>query len=110
MNPDKHKDITSVYLFGNKRLNYYKVGIAHNIRTRLSSMTLPFEVKLLSYMELPDRASALLVEESLHLRYRRNWVRGEWFKNLLAEQFLPDAEDIATKLCCEGRIKARADL
>ena len=106
----KYRDVTYVYLFGNRKLNYYKIGVAHTIRTRLSGLCLPFEVKLLSYMALPDRASALLIEEALHLRYRDDWIRGEWFRNLSTKQFLPDAEEIATELCCERKIKPRTDL
>lgn len=62
-------------LFGN---GYYKIGKAKEIDRRVSQISpqLPFEVKLIGFIETDD---ALALESFYHEKYKDKRVNGEWF-------------------------------
>lgn len=87
-----------VYLVGNKKLNYYKVGVAVNIQKRINGLSSPFEVELMAHIALKNRFQALDVEAGLHRLYLKKNIRGEWFRDLNPKTFVDDAETVATGL------------
>lgn len=72
------------YVYIIKCCLFVKIGIAHDVKFRMSQMQVgcPFKLSLLASWKSDD---ALIEEEILHDRYDKHRVRGEWFN-------IPDAE------------------
>jgi len=68
-----------VYVFKLKGYDYYKIGIAINVKKRLKDIDRinPFGVEYIkSYETLYDKG----VEGNLHNHFKDKWIKGEWFE------------------------------
>ena len=67
-----------VYLIGNSRFGWFKIGKSRTPKIRVSvlGVLLPFKVELL---ELWQAANCSALERLLHERYAANRINGEWF-------------------------------
>jgi hypothetical protein len=97
MEKQKYNSQTSVYLIGNVDLNYYKIGFAFDSIARMRSLCLPFDVALLASIMMRNRYEALDLEQGLHIKYQKSAIKGEWFRDLNPDDFMSDAEDLATE-------------
>lgn len=66
------------YLYIIKCKEYYKIGIAKNLKNRLSQLQIgnPFELEMVWSKELKN---TLKIENVLHSELMKSKVRGEWF-------------------------------
>lgn len=66
------------YLYLIKCQQFYKIGIANDVESRLAQLSTgnPFELEVLAVYGF---ANAQVVEASLHQRFTNSRVRGEWF-------------------------------
>ena len=66
------------YLYLIKCQQFYKIGIANNVETRLAQLSTgnpyPLEVEIIYAFE-----NAEVVERAIHQRYKETRQRGEWF-------------------------------
>jgi len=69
-----------VYLMRNQ--GYFKIGFTQKLRTRLITMQAgsPTLIEIEHYWKVSDCDEAEFLEKKLHVAYRDNWVRGEWFR------------------------------
>lgn len=67
-----------VYLIKLTGFNYYKIGITTNIKSRMASIntSLPFNIEVICTTE---NIEARDIEKSLHLKYKKFKIKGEWF-------------------------------
>ena len=58
---------------------YYKIGYTTHPVTRMENfgVKLPFEIEVIAILETDDAEE---LEQELHQRYTKLWIRGEWFK------------------------------
>ena len=70
-----------VYFVCNPDSNAIKIGIAKNVRRRLTSLqtSSPAELELLGTIKARDEIAARKLEQSLHNKFDRERIRGEWF-------------------------------
>ena len=61
---------------------FVKVGLARDIRSRLSSIATacPLDVECASYFCLPGYGRARKLEVAIHKKFEQQRVRGEWFR------------------------------
>lgn len=66
------------YLYLIKCQQYYKIGVANDVRARLAQLSTgnPFELNVLAVYGYEN---AEVVERALHQRFTNRWERGEWF-------------------------------
>jgi hypothetical protein len=69
-----------LYLFGNRELGWYKIGISKNIDQRFRQIAkgLPFPLERIRCW-ICNRDSPEIAESSLHSRFKEKRLRGEWF-------------------------------
>jgi hypothetical protein len=67
------------YLYLIESQQFYKIGIANDVQSRLAQLSTgnPFELKLLASYSFEN---AEVVERSIHQRFSNKRVRGEWFE------------------------------
>lgn len=68
-----------VYLLEAVGSGRYKIGIAKNVRSRVSAMTSPFPIKIIHTFSVSDEKSARTAERLLHRAYKTKRRNGEWF-------------------------------
>lgn len=71
----------NVYIIGNKKLGYYKIGLTRDCeapdkRWRTIQNGVPFELDVLRYWFVSHARS---FEKLLHYEFRERLIRGEWF-------------------------------
>ena len=71
--------IDMVYIFKLNGYDYYKIGIAINVKKRLKDIDRinPFGIDIIkSYETLYDKG----VEGNIHNHFKNKWIKGEWFE------------------------------
>ena len=70
-----------VYLMKNSSKDV-KIGFSSNIKSRLKSIQTSnsSKIKLIHKELMVDRAQAFYIEQQMHKKLKRHWIRGEWFK------------------------------
>ena len=78
-----------VYLIGNPRLNWFKIGRTTNYVNRLKSIQhgLPFPVVEFHHYEVPSFAVASALESDLLDWYAPVNIRGEWYADINFTEF-----------------------
>ncbi len=78
----KNKLKCNVYLLKCLGTNFYKIGIAKNVDSRIDNLqpSCPLEIFEVTSKVMISRTQALLFEEDLHLKYADKRVHHEWFK------------------------------
>jgi hypothetical protein len=71
-----------VYLLGNKKLEYYKIGLTRSLETpdfrfQTIQQGVPFELDVLHYWFASHAQS---FEKLVHHEYKAKKIRGEWFR------------------------------
>lgn len=71
-----------IYFILNYDSQAVKIGIAKNVKRRLASLqtSSPSELELLSTIKTKSVNNAREIEKSLHEKFDKNRIRGEWFK------------------------------
>lgn len=71
-----------IYFILNYDSQAVKIGIAKNVKRRLASLqtSSPSELKLLATIKTKSVNDARKIEKSLHKRFDKHCIRGEWFK------------------------------
>lgn len=71
-----------IYFILNYDSQAVKIGIAKNVKRRLASLqtSSPSELELLSTIKTKSVNNARKIEKSLHEKFDKNRIRGEWFK------------------------------
>ena len=79
--PAKNKQ-RKAYVYCISDGEYYKIGMAVNVSSRLSSLQTgsPNKLTLIDILECNGRQQALARERNLHKQHRQHRVRGEWFR------------------------------
>lgn len=67
-----------VYLIGNERFQWYKIGKAKNAEIRVENLgiLLPFKLKIFGIWKAQNHT---LMESALHELYAQSRINGEWF-------------------------------
>ncbi len=85
-----------VYLIGNTDYGFYKIGVTKDeVKWRMKAVDsprLPFELKVLAEVEVGS--AAFFVEKNLHVFYKKNNVRGEWFVAIKPKYFVRKAKQL----------------
>ena len=63
---------------------FIKIGVARNVQSRLDTMQTgcPYKLELLASIKCVSRGQAYGIERSLHILFKRDKVRGEWFRKV----------------------------
>ena len=71
-----------VYIIGNRKEGYYKIGVSNNPEKRLNSVQTgcPFRIELINVYEETKQWPAYRLEHELHIAFRAYNTYGEWFK------------------------------
>ena len=71
-----------IYFILNYDSQAVKIGIAKNVKRRLASLqtSSPSKLKLLGIIKTKSVNNARKIEKSLHEKFAKNRIRGEWFK------------------------------
>lgn len=72
--------------------NPVKIGVAANLKTRLSSLQTgsPFPIRYIAAIKCKDKSQALELEKYYHKIFRRERMYGEWFKPRVFRSFRID--------------------
>ena len=83
-----------VYLFGNKELNFFKIGFSSNVSRRLEDFHhyLPFVLEVFHTEPFKTESSARCLEQKLLKQYFPKYVRGEWFKDIDPFEFMQSCQ------------------
>ena len=82
LNKETAKPPCYIYFILNCDSQAIKIGIAKNVKRRLKSLqtSSPSELKLLGTIKENNVNKARKLEQSLHKRFKKLCIRGEWFK------------------------------
>lgn len=74
--------MTYVYFIANQRKTVVKIGIANNPQKRLQTFQTANHEKLiiLRVIKVKSRTEAFQFETTLHKKFKKFHIRGEWFK------------------------------
>lgn len=66
------------------RDNYVKIGVARNVESRLETLqtSSPYRLEVLASIRCNGRRHAYDLEKRLHWLFRKQRIRGEWFKKV----------------------------
>ncbi len=94
-----------IYLIGNYRLNWFKIGRTTDCVARLKGIqhTLPFPVVELHHHEVPSLNFAGALESDLLDWYSLINIRGEWFADINFDEFPSVVQQLADNLVVEKR-------
>jgi hypothetical protein len=79
---------TCVYLMGNVEHNWFKIGMSSDPGRRLNDFTVPFALKLLCVVPMPDAVKARQTEKQLHEYYAPRRAQREWFTGVDPDEFI----------------------
>lgn len=85
----------SVYLIGNKKYNFLKIGKSDKPWMRLSALNspqLPFPIEMLALIKVGNSDS--WIENQLHKAFSKKRLRGEWFHSITAKQFTRKTKEL----------------
>ena len=61
---------------------YIKIGISYDVDKRMKDLDIanPTTLVLVSKLQIPNRLTALRLEERLHKKFEKFHIKGEWFE------------------------------
>jgi hypothetical protein len=78
-----------IYLIGDPKRAFCKIGISKNVKRRMAELNVPFELVLHASVRVMSEGMARYVEFRLHQHFKdhHQHVKGEWFKKISATEF-----------------------
>lgn len=69
--------------YGKKSGNPTKIGVTSNLERRIKTLQVscPFDMKCTASICFDDRELAYKFEHFMHVKLRKHWIRGEWFRS-----------------------------
>ena len=68
-----------MYICGNHKLGWYKIGASKQIERRVKSLEVPFTVELIKTWPMSPKIMRRVEQRTLHTRFSPKRIRGEWF-------------------------------